>query len=168
VSKVWFITGASTGFGRLLAEEALKAGDRVIGRRAGRSRLRISHRNIPTRRGRLRWTVTKPEQIEAVAKDAIAAFGQIDVLVNNAGYGIAGGIEEATEEEFLPVFETNVFGLMRVTRAFLPQFRKQRSGHIINLSSMAGIGGTPGGVTTTRRSLRWRASPRRWQERWRR
>jgi short-subunit dehydrogenase len=64
--------------------------------------------------------------------------------VNNAGYGIAGGIEEAEEKEFLRVFETNVFGLMRVTRALLPQFRKQRSGHIVNLSSMAGLVGSAG------------------------
>ena len=143
-AKVWFITGASTGFGRLLAEEALKAGDRVIATARRPEQIAELAQKYPDTARAFALDVTKPEQIEAVAKDAIAAFGVIDVLVNNAGYGIAGGIEEATEEEFLPVFETNVFGLMRVTRAFLPQFRKQRSGHIINLSSMAGIGGMAG------------------------
>jgi len=66
------------------------------------------------------------------------------VLVNNAGYGLAGGIEEASEEEFMPVFETNLFGLIRVTRAFLPHFRNQRSGNIVNLSSIGGLTGLPG------------------------
>lgn len=142
--KVWFITGASTGFGRLLAEEVLKAGGRVIATARRPEQIADLTQQYPETARAFALDVTKPEQIEAVAKDAIAAFGRVDVLVNNAGYGIAGGIEEATEEEFLPVFETNVFGLMRVTRAFLPQFRKQRTGHIINMSSMAGIGGTAG------------------------
>lgn len=143
-SNVWFITGASTGFGRLLAEQILKAGGRVIATARKLEHVADLTQKHPDIARAFVLDVTKPEQIEAVAKDAIAAFGRIDVLVNNAGYGIAGGIEEATEEEFLPVFETNVFGLMRVTRAFLPQFRKQRSGHIINMSSMAGIGGSAG------------------------
>jgi NAD(P)-dependent dehydrogenase (short-subunit alcohol dehydrogenase family) len=144
VGKVWFITGASTGFGRLLAEEVLKAGGRVLATaRKGEQLAELEHEYPETARG-LVLDVTRPEQIEAVAKDAIAAFGRIDVLVNNAGYGIAGGIEETDEAEFMPVFETNVFGLMRVTRAFLPQFRRQRSGHIINLSSIAGLAGQAG------------------------
>ena len=128
----------------MLVEEALKAGYTVIA--TARNTRSIAHfaQQYKDRCRIFELDVTKPEQIEAVAKDAIAAFGRIDVLVNNAGYGIAGGVEEATEDEFLPVFETNVFGLIRVTRAFLPQFRKQRSGHIINMSSMAGIGGTAG------------------------
>jgi NAD(P)-dependent dehydrogenase (short-subunit alcohol dehydrogenase family) len=142
--KVWFITGASTGFGRLLAEEVLKAGGRVLATARKPEQIADLVQQYPETARAFALDVTKPAQIEAVAKDAIAAFGRIDVLVNNAGYGIAGGIEEAEESEFLPVFETNVLGLIRVTRAFLPQFRKQRSGHIINLSSMAGIGGSPG------------------------
>jgi NAD(P)-dependent dehydrogenase (short-subunit alcohol dehydrogenase family) len=142
--KVWFITGASTGFGRLLAEQVLKAGGRVIATARKPEQVADLLRQYPEPARAFALDVTRPEQIEAAAKDAIAAFGRIDVLVNNAGYGIAGGVEEATEEEFLPVFETNVFGLMRVTRAFLPQFRKQRTGHIINMSSMAGIGGSAG------------------------
>jgi len=143
-TKVWFITGASSGFGRLLAEAALKAGERVIATARKPEQIAELARQYPDTARTFALDVTKPAQIEAVAAEAIAAFGRIDVLVNNAGYGIAGGIEEATEAEFMPVFETNVFGLIRVTRAFLPQLRKQRSGHIINLSSMAGLVGSPG------------------------
>jgi len=142
--KVWFITGASTGFGRLLAEEVLKAGSSVLATARKPEQIADLVQQYPETARAFALDVRKPSQIESVAKDAIAAFGRVDVLVNNAGYGIAGGIEEAEESEFLPVFETNVLGLIRVTRAFLPQFRKQRSGHIINLSSMAGIGGSPG------------------------
>jgi NAD(P)-dependent dehydrogenase (short-subunit alcohol dehydrogenase family) len=142
--KVWFITGASTGFGRLLAEEVLKAGGRVLATARKSAQIADLAERYPDTARTFTLDVTWPAEIEAVAAEAIAAFGRVDVLVNNAGYGIAGGIEEATEAEFMPVFETNVFGLMRVTRAFLPQFRKQRSGHILNMSSMAGIGGSPG------------------------
>jgi NAD(P)-dependent dehydrogenase (short-subunit alcohol dehydrogenase family) len=142
--KVWFITGASTGFGQLLAQEVLKAGDRAIITARKPDQITDLEREYPERARAFLLDVTHPAQIETVATKAIAAFGRIDVLVNNAGYGIAGGIEEASEAEILPVFETNVFGLIRVTRAFLPQFRKQRSGHILNLSSMAGLVGSAG------------------------
>jgi NAD(P)-dependent dehydrogenase (short-subunit alcohol dehydrogenase family) len=142
--KVWFITGASTGFGRLLAEEVLKAGGRVLATARKPEQIAELTQKYPETARAFALDVTQPEQIAAVAKEAIAAFGRTDVLVNNAGYGIAGGIEEADEAEFLPVFETNVLGLIRVTRAFLPQFRKQRSGHIINLSSIAGLVGQAG------------------------
>lgn len=142
--KVWFITGTSTGFGRLLAEEVLNGGGKVIATARKLEQIAEFPEKFPDAARTFALDVTNAEQIESVAQQAIAAFGRIDVLVNNAGYGIAGGVEEATEDEFMPVFETNVFGLIRVTRAFLPQFRKQRSGHIINMSSMAGIGGTAG------------------------
>jgi NAD(P)-dependent dehydrogenase (short-subunit alcohol dehydrogenase family) len=142
--KVWFITGTSTGFGRLLAEEVLKVGGKVLATARKLEQIADFTKNYPKTARTFALDVTKPEQIKSVAEQAIAAFGRVDVLVNNAGYGIAGGIEEATEDEFMPVFETNVFGVIRVTRAFLPQFRKQRSGHIINMSSMAGIGGSAG------------------------
>jgi NAD(P)-dependent dehydrogenase (short-subunit alcohol dehydrogenase family) len=142
--KVWFITGTSTGFGRLLAEEVLKAGGRVIATARKPEQIADLTEKYPETARTFALDVTKPEQIQSVANDAIAAWGQIDVLVNNAGYGIAGAIEEAEESEFLPVFETNVLGLIRVTRAFLPQFRKQRSGNILMLSSIAGLAGGPG------------------------
>ena len=142
--KVWFITGASTGFGHLLAQEVLKAGDRAIITARKPDQITDLERQYPETARAFLLDVTQSTQIESVAVKAIGAFGRIDVLVNNAGYGLAGGIEEASEAEIMPVFETNVFGLIRVTRAFLPQFRKQRSGHILNLSSMAGLVGTPG------------------------
>ena len=142
--RVWFITGASTGFGRLLAEQVLGSGDRVIATARNVEHIaELAERHADTAKV-FALDVTKPDQIESVAAHAIASFGRIDVLVNNAGYGLAGGIEETTEAEFLPVFETNVLGLIRVTRAFLPQFRAQRAGHIINLSSIAGLDGQAG------------------------
>jgi NAD(P)-dependent dehydrogenase (short-subunit alcohol dehydrogenase family) len=143
-SKIWFITGTSTGFGRLLAEQVLKAGGKVLATARKAEHIADLQQKYPDSARTFALDVTQPEQIESVAKDAIAAFGRVDVLVNNAGYGIAGGIEEATEGEFLPVIETNVLGVIRVTRAFLPQFRKQRSGHILMLSSIAGLVGQQG------------------------
>ncbi len=144
VGKVWFITGASTGFGRLLAEEVLRTGGKVIATARKPEQIADLAAQYPQTARAFPLDVTKPAQIESVAQQAVAAFGRVDVLVNNAGYGIAGGIEEATEAEFLPVFETNVLGLIRVTRAFLPQFRKQRAGNILMLSSIAGLVGQQG------------------------
>ena len=142
--RVWFITGTSTGFGRLLAEEVLKSGGKVIATARDRHKIADLVDQYPSTAKAFALDVTNPSQIETVASEAITHFGRIDVLVNNAGYGIAGALEEATEAEYMPVFNTNVFGLINVTRAFLPQFRKQRSGHILNLSSIAGLSGGAG------------------------
>jgi len=142
--RVWFITGTSTGFGRLLAEEVLKSGGKVIATARDRHKIADLVDQYPSTAKAFALDVTNPGQIQSVAAEAITHFGRIDVLVNNAGYGIAGAIEEATEAEYMPVFNTNVFGLINVTRAFLPQFRKQRSGNILNLSSIAGLSGGAG------------------------
>jgi NAD(P)-dependent dehydrogenase (short-subunit alcohol dehydrogenase family) len=142
--RTWFITGASTGFGRLLAEDVLKSGGKVIATARNRSQIADLEQQFPKNAKALALDVTDAGQIDSAVTQAFAQFGQVDVLVNNAGYGLAGSIEEATEEEFRPVFETNVFGLIRVTRAFLPYLRKQRSGHILNLSSIGGLIGSPG------------------------
>jgi NAD(P)-dependent dehydrogenase (short-subunit alcohol dehydrogenase family) len=88
--------------------------------------------------------VTDQQQVDAAVSAAVKRFGRIDVLVNNAGYGMVGAVEESAEGEFRPIFETNVFGLIRVTQAVLPQMRKQRSGHVVNLSSIGGLVATPG------------------------
>jgi NAD(P)-dependent dehydrogenase (short-subunit alcohol dehydrogenase family) len=142
--RVWFITGASTGFGRLLAEQLLEAGHNVVA--TARKPEQIADLGTQFQDACLvqRLDVTDTESVKAAIAGAIERFGRVDVLINNAGYGLAGAVEEATEAEFMPVFETNVFGLIRVTKALLPQFRKQRSGTIVNLSSIGGLIGSPG------------------------
>jgi len=142
--RVWLITGASTGFGRIMAEKLLQDGHTVVATARKPEQIASFQQDFKDRCLVVKLDVTDPASIDAAAKAALDRFGRVDVLVNNAGYGIAGGIEETTEEEFMPVFETNVFGLIRMTRALLPQFRKQRSGTIVNLSSIAGLIGGAG------------------------
>jgi NAD(P)-dependent dehydrogenase (short-subunit alcohol dehydrogenase family) len=142
--KVWFITGCSSGFGRVLVEEVLAVGDSVVATARKVETVRDLETKYAGRALALPLDVTKPEQIAAARDAALAKFGRVDVLVNNAGYGVMAAVEEASDDEIRRVVETNVFGLLAVTRAFLPQLRKQRSGHILNLSSIAGIISTPG------------------------
>jgi NADP-dependent 3-hydroxy acid dehydrogenase YdfG len=142
--RTWFITGASSGFGRTLAEEVLKAGGKVVATARNRDKVADLEAKFPQRAKALALDVTDAGQVDSAVTQAFAQFGQVDVLVNNAGYGVAGAIEEVSEAEYMPMFETNVFGLLRVTRAFLPHLRKQRSGHILNLSSIGGLVASPG------------------------
>src|ERR1700750_2364056 len=142
--RTWFITGASTGFGRLLAEEVLKAGGKVIATARNRDKVADLEAKYPRMAMALTLDVTDAGEVDSAVTQAFARFGRVDVLANNAGYGVAGAIEEVSDAEFMPMFETNVFGLLRVTRAFLPHFRKQRSGHILNLSSIGGLVASPG------------------------
>ena len=143
-SRVWFITGTSTGFGYVLAEEALKRGERVIATARDVSKLSRLARQYPDHIHTLKLDVTNPNEITSIAQQGLATFGHVDILVNNAGYGVNGAIEEVSEDEFEPMFQTNIYGLIRVTRAFLPHFRQRRSGHIFNLSSIGGLIGSPG------------------------
>lgn len=143
-ARVWFITGSSTGFGRLLAEQLLRQEERVIATACDLSKIEDLQTSYPESARVFALDVTKPNQIESVSKAGIGAFGQVDVLVNNAGYGINGAIEEVSEQEFEPVLQTNLYGLIRTTRAFLPHFRSRGSGHIFNLSSIGGLIGTAG------------------------
>jgi NAD(P)-dependent dehydrogenase (short-subunit alcohol dehydrogenase family) len=143
-SRVWFITGASKGFGRLLAEEVLRRGQRVIPTARNVATVADLERNHPHQARAFALDVTSPEQIASVAQKAIAAFGHVDVVVNNAGYGVSGAIEEVAEDEFEHMFQTNIYGLIRTTRAFLPHLRQRRHGHIINFSSIGGLIGSPG------------------------
>jgi NAD(P)-dependent dehydrogenase (short-subunit alcohol dehydrogenase family) len=142
--RVWFITGASTGFGKELATQLLTANEKVVATARKPEQIASFASEHPETALVTRLDVTDQASVDAAVAAAIDRFGRVDVLVNNAGYGIAGGIEETTEAEFMPVFETNVFGLIRVTRALLPYFRKQRSGNILNLSSIAGINASAG------------------------
>jgi NADP-dependent 3-hydroxy acid dehydrogenase YdfG len=142
--RIWFITGASTGFGRTLAEEVLKAGGKVVATARNRDKVADLEAKFPQKVKALALDVTNAGQVDTAVTQAFAQFGRVDVLVNNAGYGLAGAIEEVSETEYMPMFETNVFGLLRVTRAFLPHLRKQRSGHILNLSSIGGLVASPG------------------------
>jgi NAD(P)-dependent dehydrogenase (short-subunit alcohol dehydrogenase family) len=141
--RVWFITGASRGFGARIAEEALAAGDAVVATARDPSTITArlgSHERLLA----ARLDVTSEAEAHEAAGQAVRKFGRIDVLVNNAGYGLLGAIEEASAQETEKIFGTNVFGLLGVTRAVLPHMRRQRSGHIINLSSVGGYTGYPG------------------------
>ena len=143
-SRVWFITGCSTGFGRLLAEEVLKSGGKVVATARRVEQIADLEQKYPETATSLPLDVNDQKQVDHAVTAAIQRFGRIDVLVNNAGYGVAGAIEEVSEAEFRPMFETNVFGLLRVTCAVLPHLRERRNGHILNLSSIGGLVATQG------------------------
>ena len=143
-ARTWFITGASTGFGRLLAEEVLKSGGKVIATARNLDKVIDLEQKYPGKAKAFALDVTDYAQVASVVAQANASYGPVDVLVNNAGYGLAGAIEEVTEDEFMPMFNTNVFGLIKVTQAFLPYLRRQGRGHILNLSSIGGLVSTPG------------------------
>ena len=140
----WFITGASSGFGRLLAEHLLSHGATVVATARKVDDLADLTTRFPGGAIVLPLDVTSEGSIDHAVADAIAHAGHIDVLVNNAGYGVCGAVEEVTEQEYMPMFQTNVFGLINLTKAFLPMFRERRSGAIVNLSSIGGLIGSPG------------------------
>ncbi len=143
MARTWFITGASRGIGEELVHASLNAGDNVIA--TARDPKKIKTRGKSDKLLTLELDVTNNDQINQVVKAGIKQFGTIDVLVNNAGYGHLGIFEESTSEEIRAEFNTNVFGLMDVTRAILPFLREQRKGRIFNISSIAGLKGTFGG-----------------------
>ncbi|HEY4351766.1 MAG TPA: oxidoreductase, partial [Paraburkholderia sp.] len=130
-------TGASRGFGALIARDALQRGDRVVA--TARNPQQVvdqlgDHPNLLA----VKLDVTNEAEAAQAVEAAVARFSRIDVLVNNAGYGLLGAVEESSDSEVKAVFNTNVFGLLNVTRAVLPHMRKQRSGHVINMSSVGG------------------------------
>jgi len=139
MNKVWFITGCSTGFGRELAQLVLGLGYKAA----------VTSRNIddvkdivdkyPGTALAIKLDVTKPAEIKEAVQQAMGKFNQIDVLVNNAGIGYFGAIEESEEDEVRRMFEINFFGLANLTKEVLPVMRKQRSGHIVNISSIGGL-----------------------------
>ena len=140
----WFITGASSGFGRLMAEYLASIGAKVVATARNVKTLQDLMIRHPGQVLTLQLDVTDQHSIDEAVADAIAQVGHIDVLVNNAGYGVAGAVEEVTESEYMPMFDTNVFGLINLTKALLPQFRERRSGMIVNFSSIGGLIGSAG------------------------
>jgi NAD(P)-dependent dehydrogenase (short-subunit alcohol dehydrogenase family) len=141
--RVWFITGASRGFGALITEQALAAGDAVVATARDAASVTQRFSDNPNLLA-VSLDVTQEAQAHAAAEAAVKRFGRIDVLVNNAGFGLLGAVEEASAEEVQRVFATNVFGLLAVTRAVLPHMRRQRSGHVINMSSIGGYAASAG------------------------
>ena len=140
--KIWMITGASRGFGAEIAKAVLAVGDKVIA--TARKVNALDHlSNNPNAFG-VALDVTDELQAKKAVDAGLTQFGRIDVLVNNAGYGLLGAVEESSAQEVENIYRTNVFGLLNVTRAVLPSMRKQKSGHIINISSIGGYSSYPG------------------------
>jgi len=143
-SPVWFITGCSTGFGRALAQRVLDRGWSAVVTARDVDRVRDLVDGHDRRALPLALDVTDPEQVASAVRAAQSEFGGVDVLVNNAGYGYQSSVEEGEEDQIRAQFDANVFGLFAMTRAVLPLMRAQRRGHIINITSVAGLIGFPG------------------------
>lgn len=138
--KTWFITGASRGFGLEITKAVLAAGDKVVATvRSKAAEFQAGFNGNPDLLV-VTMDVTNEQQVSGAVSAAIAEFGRIDVLVNNAGYGLLAGVEEASNEEVRQNYEVNVFGTLNVIRAVLPSMRARHSGHIINISSVGGLG----------------------------
>ncbi|PZR26840.1 MAG: short-chain dehydrogenase/reductase [Citrobacter freundii] len=139
MSKVWFITGCSTGFGREISKLVLELGHKAVVTARNPNDVQDIVSQFPGAAIALKLDVTKPAEVKAAVQQAVQKFGRIDVLVNNAGIGYFGAIEESEDEEVRRMFEINFFGLAQVTKEVLPVMRKQRSGHIVNISSVGGL-----------------------------
>lgn len=134
--KIWLLTGVSRGLGKALAQAVLDKGDRVIGTtRDGKAELNGDSENLKL----LSLEVTDTAQIQQTTEAAYQLQGRLDVVVNNAGYSLLGAIEESSDAEVKPVFDVNFFGVLQVVKTVLPYFRQQRSGHFVNVSSIAGL-----------------------------
>jgi NAD(P)-dependent dehydrogenase (short-subunit alcohol dehydrogenase family) len=144
MNKVWLITGCSTGFGRALALHTLELGYKVGVAARNTEDVKDIISQYPQTAIALKLDVTKEEEIASTTAQVLEQFGCIDVLLNNAGIGYFGAIEESEEAEVRRMFDINVFGLANMTKAVLPIMRKQRSGHIVNIASIGGLVGFPG------------------------
>ncbi len=137
--RIWFVTGSSKGLGWEFVDAALRTGDTVVAtardpRSLGSFVEQFGDRVLP-----IALDVTDQAAIEAAVRTAIQSFGRLDVVVNNAGYGLRGAVEEVTDDQIRQQMETNFFGALALTRAVLPQLRKQRSGHIVQISTVGGV-----------------------------
>lgn len=144
MKKVWFITGCSTGFGRALAKEVLAKGYQAAVAARNTDDVKDIIEAYPETAIAVKLDVTVPSEILTAVGTTLEKFGHIDVLVNNAGIGYFAAIEESEDEQVRRMFEINVFGLAKMTQAVLPVMRKQRSGHILNISSIGGLRSFPG------------------------
>ncbi|MDE1905368.1 MAG: SDR family NAD(P)-dependent oxidoreductase [Rhodospirillales bacterium] len=144
MTKTWLITGCSSGFGRIIGERALERGDRVVLTARDPASLQDIARRFPDTARAVALDVTRPGAAQSAVAAAIGAFGSLDILVNNAGFGFIGAIEEGDPDEYRPMYETNVFGLIETTKAALPALRASGNGRIVNLSSIGGVAGRAG------------------------
>jgi NAD(P)-dependent dehydrogenase (short-subunit alcohol dehydrogenase family) len=144
MARTWLITGCSSGLGRTLCEAVLARGDRLVATARDPARLQDLAEGFPKTIRTAALDVTRAGDAAAAVALADEAFGGLDVLVNNAGYGVAGAVEEVAPDEYRPMFDANLFGLIEVTRAALPLLRRSGGGRIVNISSGAGIVGLAG------------------------
>jgi len=144
MKRVWFITGSSRGLGRSLTEAVLTAGDSVAATARNPEQLKDLQEQYPDQILPLQLDVTVQEEISQAVADTIKHFGRIDVLVNNAGFGITGAAEAFTEEQVFSQLQTNLYAPITITRTVLPHMRTQRSGHILQISSVGGRVGNAG------------------------
>src|SRR5580700_9124215 len=141
--RVWFITGTSKGFGRVWAEAALARGDQVAATARDPATLSALTERYGKQVAALKRDVTNRAEVRSAIEEAHKRFGRLDVVINNAGYGLFGTIEEVSEKEARAQIETNLFGALWVTQAALPIMRAQGSGHIIQVSSIGGVNAVP-------------------------
>ncbi|MFI9209304.1 oxidoreductase [Streptomyces sp. NPDC053253] len=141
--SVWFVTGASRGLGAEITREALDRGHRVIATARDASAVLRAYPQQPHGLLAVNADVTEPEQLTAAVEAGLAKFGRIDVVANNAGYGLIGAIEEISDKAARALFDVNVLGVLNTLRATLPTLRAQRSGHVLNMGSVGGFATAP-------------------------
>jgi NAD(P)-dependent dehydrogenase (short-subunit alcohol dehydrogenase family) len=145
MKKIWLITGSSRGLGRALTEAVLAAGDRVVATARKPEQLDDLVAKYGEQIRAVALDVTDTAAARAAVQTALDTFGRLDVVANNAGYANSASIEETPDDDFRAQIETNLFGVVNVTKAALPVFREQKSGHFLQFSSVGGrVGGTPG------------------------
>jgi NAD(P)-dependent dehydrogenase (short-subunit alcohol dehydrogenase family) len=145
MTKTWLVTGSSRGLGRALSTAVLESGDTLVATARDPRQLAGLSDRFGDRVRTIAVDVTDGASVDAAVHAALDTFGRLDVVVNNAGHADSAAIEQTTEESFRAQLETNLFGVVRVTQAALPVFRRQRSGHFLQFSSIGGrVGGTPG------------------------
>ncbi|WP_311736941.1 MULTISPECIES: SDR family NAD(P)-dependent oxidoreductase [Streptomyces] len=141
--SIWLITGASRGLGAAITREALDRGHSVIAAARDVSAVLKAYPHKPDELLAVNGDATEPEQLTAAVEAGLARFGRIDIVANNAGYGLVGAIEETSDKAARALFDVNVFGVLNTLRATLPTLRAQRSGHVLNIGSVGGFATAP-------------------------